>query len=260
MIVIVRTFWTIVGLVAISASCGDGGSFAPVLPEDQSPSGVWRGPFTSTTNVAVYPVTGLVSEDNDAQFLASVISQRHYSGNVAVNAAALTGTLNVYRGREGPFVGFDGVQSIVLNGTASERDGLFGDYTGADDEGRFNLNYDRIYEDGSSLDLVRGLWIYTEASAGGALYTVTLDIDANGTVFGSDTEGCVYSGQLSIIDSDFNSYRATVSVSTCIMNIRNIGNYTGLAYLSSIGDGQVSQLTMGVSKTNRAFAVLLQRL
>jgi len=256
--VITLTFLVITGLSTLVTSCGDSGGLAPSpLETHSSPSGVWNGPFTSLLNGAIRQVTGLISEDRDAQFLAAAISQRHYSGNVAVIGETLSATLTVYLGREGPFLGMDGVESIVLDGTIAERNGMLGDYAGDEDHGSFNLNYNDIYEDGSSLDLVSGLWMYTEAAASGALYTVTLDIDANGAIFGSDINGCVYSGGISIIDERFNGYRATINVSSCI---RQNGNYSGLAYLSSIGSGQMNQLMLGVSKSNRAFAALFQKL
>jgi len=251
--------WAILLCSTLLVSCGDGGtiSLTRPVPVVNSPSGIWAGSFTSTTNGAIHPVTGVVSESNEAQFVATAMAERHYSGVVAVDGETLTGTLNTYLGREGPFLGFDGVQSIMLDGTVAERSGMFGDYTGDEDGGRFNLDYSANYETGSSLDSTSGIWNYSEASAGGALYTVTLDIDDNGTLFGTDTGGCVYSGQLTLIDDRFNSYQAEFNISSCIT--KN-GDYVGLAFLTSIGGGQLNQLVLGVSKPNRAFAALLRKL
>jgi len=255
----IPSLWAILLYSMLLVSCGDNNtvSLAPPVPVIVSPAGIWAGSFTSTTNGAIRQVTGVVSEGNDVQFVAGAIAARHYSGIVSVAGDTLTGTLTTYLGREGPFLGFDGVQSIMLDGTVVERSAMFGDYTGDEDGGRFNLNYRNIYEIDSSLDSTSGIWIYSEAAAGGALYTVTLDIDANGTLFGTDTGGCVYGGQLALIDDQFNSYQVNFNVSSCI---RKNGDYSGLAYLSSIGGGQINQLVLGASKPNRAFAALLRKL
>ena len=255
----ISSLWAILLYSTLLVSCGDSNSLslAPPVPETNSPSGVWAGSFTSTRNGAIRQVTGVVSEDYDTQLVAAAIAERHYSGIVSTDGDTLTGTLTTYLGREGPFLGFDGVQSIMLDGTIVERRAMSGDYTGVEDDGRFNLNYRNIYENSSSLDSTSGIWMYSEASPGGALYIVTLDIDANGALFGTDTGGCVYGGQLALIDDQFNSYQANFNVSSCIT--KN-GDYSGLAYLSSIDGGQINQLVLGASKHNRAFAALLRKL
>lgn len=255
----IPSLWAILLYSTLLVSCGDNNtvSLAPPVPEINSPSGVWAGSFTSTRNGAIRQVTGVVSESYDTQLVTTAIGERHYSGIVSTDGDTLTGTLTTYLGRKGPFLGFDGVQSIMLDGTIVERSTMSGDYTGNEDDGRFNLNYSNIYENGSSLDSTSGIWVYSEASSGGALYTVTLDIDANGTLFGTDTGGCVYGGQLALIDDRFNSYQANFNVSSCIT--KN-GDYSGLAFLSSIGGGQINQLVLGASKPNRAFAALLRKL
>jgi len=128
---------------------------------------------------------------------------------------------------------------------------LFGDYTGNEDNGTFNLSYRALYEDSSSLDLTAGTWIWSEASAGGSLYTVVFDIDINGNLFGTDSAGCIYSGRVSLIDEQFNAYAATFSVTDCLLNS---GDYNGLAWISSIGGGQQNQITLALTKGIRAFA------
>jgi hypothetical protein len=67
----------------------------------------------------------------------------------------------------------------------------------------------------------------------------------------------VYGGQLALIDDRFNSYQANFNVSSCIT--KN-GDYSGLAFLSNIGGGQLNQLVLGASKPDRAFAALLHKL
>ena len=220
----------------------------------ESPSGIYTGVFTST---ATEPspnreTIGSISEELDAQFL---LLGQHYAGSLVVNDTTLTGALTEYRGRRGAFLGFDGMTTITLDGDVSEQDGIFGTYVGNDDQGRFALSYSSLYEDGSSLDLLSGIWVFNQASSGGGIYTITVDIDANGQLFGSDTFGCVFSGQMLIIDDRYSSYRVAVSVSSCgEVN----GDYNGLAFSTPLGSG--SRLHICTDNGLFAFANIFDRL
>lgn len=247
----------VLGFGLALASCGGSdSSWAPPTPVAPSPAGLWMGSFTSTTDGGFHQSIGLISENRDAQFLVAAISGRHMSGQLTTDGDWLTGTLNVFLGREGPFFGFGGVQSILLDGTVEDKNGLFGNYSGDEDAGRFNLNYISLYEDESSLSRVAGVWVFSEAAAGGALYTVTLDIDGNGNIFGTDTGGCVYSGGISLIDARFNGYQVTFNVTECL---RKNGDYSGLSWMSSIDGGQDNLLTLTLSNSSRAFAATMQK-
>ena len=240
----------IFGMLA-AAACGDNESllspvFAPPAPPPLlSPAGLYIGQFTSTsTGLPVgRQVTGVVSEELNAHFFGDRSST--YIGIIATeDGITVQGTLAEYLGSVGRFFGTDGIQNLELDGTL-DASGMFGDYTGEDDEGRFNLNYDPNYENSSSLDLVAGVWSFTMASAGGGVYTVTMTIDDNGQLFGSDTPGCVFTGQVSIIESQYNAYRVAVVTSSCG---EFDGGYAGLAFLSN------SRLSLSMGNANFAFA------
>ena len=237
-----------VGLLA--AAC-DGVGWTGPMDTDQSPGGFYTGSFTSTVTQPSpsRAATGIISEDFDAQML---FAHQHYAGFVAVDAISLSGNLTEYRGRQGVFVGFDGSSAISLDGEVTERDGMFGTYAGDDDEGRFALTYNAAYEEGSTLDRLSGIWSVSESSSGGAVYTITLEIDDGGQLFGSDTAGCVFSGQLTIIDARYAAYRAAISVSTCGAVD---GDYAGLVFYSNAGF-----LTIGTDNGQFAFATQLSRL
>ena len=207
-------------------SCDEAGWTGPFL-EDQSPAGIYTGALqsTATTPSPNRMVTGVIGADAVVHFMIQD-SFSQYAGVVSVVGDKLSGTLTEYLGVQARFFGLDGVRSIVLDGTVSERDRLFGDYSG-DDQGFFGLDYSDNYERASSLDQASGIWTFDMASSGGALYNVTLSIDPNGQLFGTDTNGCVFSGELSIIDSRYNAYKVIVSMSSC----ESIdGEYGGLAY------------------------------
>jgi len=191
-------------------------------------------------------VAGAIDEDNRLHLMIQDGSSQ-YGGVVSVDEDALTGTLTEYLGARARFFGFDGVRSITLDGTVIERDRLFGDYTG-DDEGIFALDYVDTYENASSLDLTIGIWTFNLSSSGGPVYDITLDIDPDGLIFGTDTNGCVFSGSLGIIDARYSVYRSIVTMSSCDSLD---GEYAGLAYLGNLG------LSLFFANDSYAFSTIL---
>lgn len=224
------------------------------FPADESPSGIYlQGEFTSTvTGLPVaHQVTAIISESYDTQIVSADL---HYAGTVDTDRDVLTGTLTQYLGSRGPFWGFEGIRQLKLDGTVDST-GIFGDYTGDDDRGRFNLVYSSLYERRSSLAAIAGVWTFSQASSAADVYTVTFTIDGNGELFGSDTTGCVFNGRINIIDDQYNAYRATAGISSCG---EADGDYTGLAYLSDIAGTLNNQLTYSISNESYAFRVVLQ--
>lgn len=213
------------------ASC-DGAGWTGLITRNKSPAGIYSGIFFSTA--ASRPesrmVTGIVSEDSEIHLIVQpTVSFSQYGGMVSVDGDALTGTMTEYLGARARWFGFDGVRSITLEGTVSERERLFGDYSG-DDQGTFGLDYSDKYDRPSALDQVSGIWTFDLGSSGGGVYNVTFDTDPIGQLFGTDTNGCIYSGEFEIVDSRFNAYAVSVTVSSC-QPVE--GGYTGLAFRDS---------------------------
>ena len=85
---------------------------------------------------------------------------------------------------------------------------------------------------------------------------MTVDIDANGGLFGNDSDGCVFSGRIRIIDGRYNAYGASVRIDNC----GNFdGDYNGLAFLSDQDPGRLNMLTMSVSNDAFAFVSVFDR-
>lgn len=83
---------------------------------------------------------------------------------------------------------------------------------GAESSVTMNLNYQAIYQLGSSLDMLTGTW--TDSSAPGA---DVVNVDATGMITGQDggASGCVYSGQVTLIDPNYNVYDIEWTYSSC---------------------------------------------
>ena len=241
-----------ISLAAFVYSCdGDGsGGFAP---PGESPAGIYTGSFITGVDGApeTVQVTGVISENLDAHFLVDG-SVSHVAGRVSVSQTKLSAQLIGYLGEADRFFGIDGMETITLDGHVTAQRVINGDFSVADTEGKFNLNYDPLFEETSSLDLLQGLWIFV-----GGVYTITLDVDDAGQAFGTDSKGCVFDGQIGIIDVNYNAYQVGVVITNC--GVQN-GDYGGLVYLSTAGDPALNSLTVSVSNDTFAYSVVLRKM
>ena len=233
------TFISLLFIATLMTSCfhdNDDSSSAPdkdiFIVEDQSAAGIYLSPpsmFISEAveNPAQNQVNVLIANTGEARFLffGSSGTPQMYTqlvGDVSVAADEFTASLKAYS---------DGdvqAQPVTLDGTVETNSGIWGTYTWDQDFGRFNLTYVPSYERRSVLSKLEGIWVFNQASSSGQVYTITLTIDPDGTVFGSNTPGCVYNGSFQVIDSSFNVYRLSLETSLC----GNLdGTYDGLASL-----------------------------
>lgn len=91
------------------------------------------------------------------------------------------------------------------------------------DTGRLEITYSDMYERPSSLELLEGVWGYTDPD--GLSYEITI---ANGVIQGEDSSGCNYMGNVSLINPRYNAYKVEMNISGCAtVN----GDYEGLSYL-----------------------------
>ena len=104
-----------------------------------------------------------------------------------------------------------------IGGSIVERsalDGTVGCTTsgGSESSVTVNLSYQAIYELDSSLAMITGTW--TDSSDPG---TDVVNVDATGLITGQDggASGCVYSGQVTLIDPKFNVYEIEWTYSSC---------------------------------------------
>lgn len=82
----------------------------------------------------------------------------------------------------------------------------------------------------------------------------SVTINTNGDIYGTDADGCVYSGSLSLPDSTKNLYRVNLLIESCG---NSNGNYTGL--MTGFGSVQPSLLLMLVSNDSYGFSFQLER-
>jgi len=207
---------------AFIGSCntdGDGLRFF----DDEDPEGLWTG--TLTRDGADTAVRAFVRGGDLLVFdsVGGVVLR----GPVTVSGDELTARATLYEADGADIASARG--TIELDGTVDERSRITANFTDSDGvRDRLSLVYDSNHERDSSLDLVAGTWSRTIGTE-----TLTLTVADTGTLDGSDSAGCVYTGSISTIDPDFNIYGLTVTITICVAKS---GTYTGYGQLQDADD------------------------
>ena len=180
-------------------------------------------------------------DDNGTQYLVTNISGNDGSISISFTAVAQFG-----------FMFLDGstVTTGTMTGTVVEQTSINGNYSVATGEsGSISLTYNPIYERDSSFTKLSGSW--DENGYG------IMTVEANGSFYEQDIFGCVYDGQASIIDSAYNVYSLTMTVSLCGSDANGV--YSGLGVLT---DHAVTDdlLIVQMNSNNLIFTSALLRL
>ena len=219
---------TIVIAFALSACGGGGGGggsgaiSTPPAPVPTNAGGIWEG--TSNTSGLILNFAGVVTESNEGRFFDDNGTQ-YIIDNISGNDGSIT--IDFTAVAQFGFVFLDGsaVTTGSLTGTVVERTSINGNYSIATGEsGTISLTYNSIYDRDSSLSKLSGTW--DENGFG------ILTFDPDGSFFEQDTFGCVFDGQASIIDSAFNVYSLTMTISLCGTGTN--GQYSGLGVLTDL--------------------------
>jgi len=203
----------------------------------RSAAGIWTGTITSDLDLLPVSATAIIAENGAARI-------------VDIDGTQLAGTANVSGNfLDSLFDGFaadgdlfpDGTTfgSVLVRGLVDAAVSLSLSYQGVGDTGALALAYDAVYENGSSLATVADNWIFDD----GAGDTIDIDIAANGDISGTDSDGCTYSGSVSLIDTNFNAYQVDLTLAVCA----DAGDYSGLA---AVLDGAVAGDTLLIAVSN----------
>lgn len=242
-----KFFFTTILLSLILAACGggDGGSGnsstepstggQTEIPPTSAMNGIYVGNFDQE-GAGSFKLTALVY--NGRLFAISEQSNNLYEGNISTTKSGFSGQVTVYE-QGGGVIGKSSIQ-----GTFKPETSVKGTFSGAAGSGTFSLAYDPIYERNSDLSKVNDVWSTLTPPAD----RVTITIDSDGSFTGNDTNGCHFSGTLSIIDHSINLYRVDFTTTHCgsLLN----GQYMGFATLR---DQQKKNDTLAVVATNGEF-------
>lgn len=212
-----------------------------------NPSGVWVG--TSTSSGVTIAIEGVVTEDGGGRFVDENGTQYVVSGFFGYDGdIGITFSLYAQFG----YQFLDGSTSGQgrIDGTAVERSVISGSFSFASGEsGTISMTYEPIYDRDSSLAKLSGSW-----DDGFGIMTV----DPDGSFFEQDQFGCVYNGQVSIIDAMFNAYRLTMTVSDCGLDN---GDYDGIGVLADLTvDGDEDLFIVQMNSLESIFTAALERL
>ena len=201
-------------------------AYAPVCgaPPAQGADGIYEGTLTNPGAQQGNPVFAIIAETGDGRISSQ--DGTYYRLSLGEAGSSVTGS----------FIGYstgvtfpDGSQSTAGTvGATLTLAGLSGTLT--DNSGNAEalaLTYDNTYAIGSSLPTLVGAWSYSTSG-----FSLTLTIQADGTLSGLDASGCSYSGAFSLIDPAFDAYSESYT-RTC--NGSSIA-FTGLAsYVPAAG-------------------------
>jgi hypothetical protein len=231
-------------------ACGGGGgssspSRAPVV--NQSVGGIWTTQYTVTSGANtgdVIDAQGLISENGQFFGYSKNTTNGCASlgfGQLSVNGTSITGNEDwvlvqyaTLPGVQTNCVESDGSKSGTgtITGTVSQRASLT--FTAAETTsfGTVSLpstttwTFSNLYLNASSLGTIAGNY-----SDGGP----TLNISSNGVIFEQDANGCVLSGQVSIVNPSYNTYAIEFAFSNCTGSAAAINGVavSGLATLDT---------------------------
>ena len=225
---------SVIGVVLLSGCGGGGGGGDGSAPSSQSLGGVWLGTASPIGGGGSIEMVGIISEAGELHFLSSIEID---IGNVTTSGNTFSGSVTAY------------TTGSTIDGTVS---GTFTPRSSFSGTGVFNgvptsnfaFTYDDSYERSSSLSKISGTYSDTTGS-----YTETYTIGTDGALTGSDTDGCVYNGQVSIIDASYNAYDIVLTASNCVATT----TFNGLA---ALGDDTGTNDLLYVSAGNGTTAVV----
>lgn len=248
-----KQFYLAVALATGLSACGGGGGGGSSDSDSSAniSASAANGIYVGTGTEYDYRVEGSI----DYSLVAIVYNEEVHSmsdlGNTYYGVLEYQSETN-YQGFLRIYDDFgDFYRSIRVDGQYETKNRLAGQYASPGEyDGSFSMDYvPEAYEAPASIDLIDGAWNVTNSVA-----SASLSIDSSGNFFGSDADGCVFSGKITVPDPAVNVYRVNLSQENC----GDIdGSYSGLASLDTTGESPI--LLTIVSNTNFSFPYLLER-
>lgn len=203
--------------------------------------GIWRGTLTHSEISGTQNVVAIVTENDDFRIISTDGIQA--SGTITEQRSSATGTLRFFPIEGETFSEDRESISGTFDGSAAEGATLNGDWVASNDNsvtGSFQLTYDDVYAEDSSLITLAGNYFAQD----GFGFSRSIVIEETGDIEGSDADGCAYSGTAATIDTRFNAYEFTISISDCV---ERSGDYSGLGFLANNGSELTVQVTGGTA-------------
>jgi len=201
-------------VLGMLAGCSGSSPAPPVQPPvpppppvmNDSPGGVWSGTRPNGTGIIV-----LVSEDGDIRIIDAFGNQGFGQLDVT-NQTDIAASYALAPPFGGSIVDGSDSGACDLTGTLAERLSMTYDVActtslGGAFGGTISLTYDPVYEMDSSIARIAGNW---------DMQGDVLTIDVNGALFMQSSQtGCVWNGQVTLLDTDWNLYAMSATAESC---------------------------------------------
>lgn len=252
--VYIAPLFTLLSACGSSGSSGGGGgsSMLPPLPtSDASLGGLWEGSLTYQDQT-FEDLVGFTTADGRLTLISldtfgpDTVAQ--YMGMISVDGETFSGSGTAYAELGATWDSGATVLGFTVMGTIIERATITGSFQLDGGESvDFDLAYDPVYEEDSSLALLEGVWsVYNDLLNPVTTFTV----EAGGQFSAQSATGCASLGQVAIIDALYNLYQWTVTISNCGI----AGDYTGFAVLDSLSPA----IVVNISNDQRALVFFLE--
>jgi hypothetical protein len=218
-------------------SCGYGSSYGSSIvcaaPNISGP-GYYEGTLSSQGSPQTNPVVAIIADNGDGAMSGQ--DGTYYRLNVSPSGNNVSGTFySLSQGANFP----NGTQatsgSLSAVATPPGLNGTIAFQTGAAES--LLLNFDAVYNLGSSLATLAGTWSYT---ANG--FSLTATIRPDGTFSAIDSNSCSYTGAFDLIDPYFNAYGESYTRSCNGVNETFTGLATYIPPVANTANGSIKML------------------
>ena len=213
----------LISSILFIASCGGSSGGGDDSEGDVNADGFWNGSFKQ--NGITYNLSSVIYDNKFTGI--STEAGTLYSGKVGVDGNKMKGTVDVL------LIGGGFDRTTSVSATVIAKKTIEGSTSDASGKSTFSLDYDSLWDRDPDLATVAGTYLVTTGA-----YTFTMNVAADGTYTGSDTDGCVYSGTISPFDTTHNYYSLTMTVTATLPTCdeENDGTYTGTSFLDDFNE------------------------
>lgn len=187
--------------------------------EENNPQGIFYGSFFGVDgpNRYDYQITALVSNNRITMHLHG--SPQHVAAKISYqdDSPVLSGKIYISPATTGIYT--DSYSDVVFSNTVLTKDTISSDFSFTNSTGSFFANIKTTGENNFSLSDLSHNWSSSFATSSGQTYTVSISIDDNGMITGSDGT-CVFSGTLTSEKDISKVFETNLNISSC-------GNYNG---------------------------------
>ncbi|HWU69043.1 MAG TPA: hypothetical protein VN046_09215, partial [Stenotrophobium sp.] len=202
---------SVVATLMLSGCYDNGDNYCDYYNCNADPSGIYEGYATDSITNQTTPVVAIIDENGDGTLSGQ--DGTYYNMGVGTSGNSLNGSY----------------QGFTAGSTATTTGSISGGLTQAGLDLNLNgagnhtvtavLNFDPVYNQVSSLPTLQGSWSTVGTSYNGigcasgtancppaGSATLSLNIQNAGQFTGTDSVGCTYSGNFSLVDSNFDAY------------------------------------------------------